>query len=892
MASMSERVYVEFNRVHNGDDLIPRKFTLDSSSPVIHIGRSSKRHTGRGSPSSSNAYFSSAVVSREHAELKYDISHKGLQIRDKGSLHGTSVNGQHIGKHIWKPLNNTDVVTIGSTVAVDHHQILAKTFRIGIKHLLYRSNAPMIAASGFKTSVIDLSSPHSTPQPIETGMATTSQSIAAKRTAPSQSVSQDEVNGSVYQVPDSESSDDEDFAPIESRPLQGNTTAPRLKALHSEGNKGPDDQIGSSAENPLSIDEAPIVVDADDRANSHGAEREVMDRDQANSYHFDQRNPRTALPPYSSKTQTFKDDIKNDGGMSSPLYSSRWRKFDDDDDDDSMSCDSEDLSVSAHEEDKDDVMNDALPSKEASEDFNTSDDDDDDDSIISDVDSLFSQASSDVQQSSPPEVVAPQKTNDVKQNTDVQPMPTSNADTQVDVAVVPGKTMQRMQEVGSSASSHPNSFNDLKGDSGLLANLSETDPKADPPGSRFVPNVQSTQEMRRSAREDFQAHLASVQKQAKDASMPLKISREPSNPAGSHDGWSAGYKIGSDAWKLPLPQPSYCGPMYRSSDQWRTYTNAGYQAGVEPSFSPSHSGGATYHPFYPRHGISQGPYPRRNDSSEFRAPPSSPTRTLWNPSTVFEDLSRDLDVVKDSDSKMKQQSCRENQLKAATGSLESGNSVSKLDEQERSILHDDQIDLDRGLAGCQSTEWPTSRPSVEASKAKISIPNLTTANIEAPKEVGARGTKRKADEITTTPPPSNTAVTTEPATVKSTQHIAAVNASHKVPPPLSSTDLKKNYSEMKLQNKVALSKKMQEAAEKQEMKSTATAAQEPPKKKIRLDLRPSARQVAPLRAQQQPSSRKDRSARRNVANFAMGAMAGTLGLVSALMWAPDAMIPW
>lgn len=116
------------------DELLDRKFTLTPRSHTVLIGRSSPRHSLRGKPQSSNALFSSPVVSRRHAELWFDPTtrvceresiasgrftntlHKTVYIKDLGSMHGTSVNGVPLERMVNNRLRPDSIITIGSNV--------------------------------------------------------------------------------------------------------------------------------------------------------------------------------------------------------------------------------------------------------------------------------------------------------------------------------------------------------------------------------------------------------------------------------------------------------------------------------------------------------------------------------------------------------------------------------------------------------------------------------------------------------------------------------------------------------------------------------------------------------------------------------------------------------
>jgi hypothetical protein len=52
---------------------ITRSFTLSSRNPVFEIGRSSKREVKNRTPAKDNGWFDSRVMSRDHAELGFNM---------------------------------------------------------------------------------------------------------------------------------------------------------------------------------------------------------------------------------------------------------------------------------------------------------------------------------------------------------------------------------------------------------------------------------------------------------------------------------------------------------------------------------------------------------------------------------------------------------------------------------------------------------------------------------------------------------------------------------------------------------------------------------------------------------------------------------------------------
>src|SRR4051794_18938619 len=95
----------------NNDTFEQRRIVLSPSSPSIHVGRSSRNHNKNLQPAKDNAYIDSPVISREHALIS--LNTKGdtpaLIIQDRGSMHGTLVNGTMLTNNKEQELRNGDV---------------------------------------------------------------------------------------------------------------------------------------------------------------------------------------------------------------------------------------------------------------------------------------------------------------------------------------------------------------------------------------------------------------------------------------------------------------------------------------------------------------------------------------------------------------------------------------------------------------------------------------------------------------------------------------------------------------------------------------------------------------------------------------------------------------
>lgn len=120
---------------------ITRSFTLSNSNPLFEIGRSSKREVKNRTPAKDNGWFDSRVMSRDHAELGFNMdkevsppclpdcffpdpmeyaeqgsSQKMIYIRDFGSTHGTWLNNVKLIIGENTPLHSGDILRFGVDV--------------------------------------------------------------------------------------------------------------------------------------------------------------------------------------------------------------------------------------------------------------------------------------------------------------------------------------------------------------------------------------------------------------------------------------------------------------------------------------------------------------------------------------------------------------------------------------------------------------------------------------------------------------------------------------------------------------------------------------------------------------------------------------------------------
>ncbi|QIX00006.1 hypothetical protein AMS68_005523 [Peltaster fructicola] len=96
----------------------PRKLRLNDA--PIKVGRASKTETRGALALSTNALFECPVISREHAEFAFDHKQEQVTITDRGSMHGTFVNGRQLDKGLPFTLQDHDIIQLGTLVHRGH----------------------------------------------------------------------------------------------------------------------------------------------------------------------------------------------------------------------------------------------------------------------------------------------------------------------------------------------------------------------------------------------------------------------------------------------------------------------------------------------------------------------------------------------------------------------------------------------------------------------------------------------------------------------------------------------------------------------------------------------------------------------------------------------------
>ncbi|KAK5129606.1 hypothetical protein LTR08_003037 [Meristemomyces frigidus] len=111
-----QSVRVNLNSLKNPSDI--RLLTLVEGEPIT-IGRASRSEAKDLHTSISNALFDCPVVSRSHAELRFNsfkLADEEITITDKGSMHGTVVNSKRLEPGVPYPLRSGDHLKFGDKV--------------------------------------------------------------------------------------------------------------------------------------------------------------------------------------------------------------------------------------------------------------------------------------------------------------------------------------------------------------------------------------------------------------------------------------------------------------------------------------------------------------------------------------------------------------------------------------------------------------------------------------------------------------------------------------------------------------------------------------------------------------------------------------------------------
>lgn len=123
-----------------------KQITVPFLPEVCRIGRQTNNKT---QPQTTNGYFDSKVLSRQHAEIWADRSTGKIWIRDVKSSNGTFVNGQRLSPENKdsdpQELREQDVLELGIDIVsedqrtVVHHKVAAK-----VEHAGFYINGPLL----------------------------------------------------------------------------------------------------------------------------------------------------------------------------------------------------------------------------------------------------------------------------------------------------------------------------------------------------------------------------------------------------------------------------------------------------------------------------------------------------------------------------------------------------------------------------------------------------------------------------------------------------------------------------------------------------------------------------------------------------------------------------
>ncbi|KAK5987511.1 hypothetical protein PT974_11642 [Cladobotryum mycophilum] len=135
-----------------------RRILLSKWKPTMPIGRTSKRNSDYEA-AENNAWIDSAVMSRDHAELRLDTQQQKIILKDVGSLHGTFCNNTRLGQNQGHALQTGDVIQFGIPIDRGHDTFPPCNLRAAIEFgASSPEERPMVFAVPDETDVEDMSS--------------------------------------------------------------------------------------------------------------------------------------------------------------------------------------------------------------------------------------------------------------------------------------------------------------------------------------------------------------------------------------------------------------------------------------------------------------------------------------------------------------------------------------------------------------------------------------------------------------------------------------------------------------------------------------------------------------------------------------------------------------
>ncbi|KAF2634379.1 hypothetical protein P280DRAFT_474690 [Massarina eburnea CBS 473.64] len=128
MSADSATFHITLRAADGFDGFHERNLTLQPGKPIT-IGRASRNHQKpKLMTAADNAYIDSPVISREHALLTVHPSPPAVYIADKGSMHGTVVNGERLEAHRAIKLQSGDLLQFGADVTRDSDHFVARKY--------------------------------------------------------------------------------------------------------------------------------------------------------------------------------------------------------------------------------------------------------------------------------------------------------------------------------------------------------------------------------------------------------------------------------------------------------------------------------------------------------------------------------------------------------------------------------------------------------------------------------------------------------------------------------------------------------------------------------------------------------------------------------------------
>jgi hypothetical protein len=110
-----------------------RQLLLSKDKPVASIGRTSKRDAAFDARPS-NAYFASAIMSRNHAKVEFNAKNREVSIVDTGSLHGTFLDDSKLGSHMRFVLASGQTLSFGVPIERGYETHSPLKMRVGLQY--------------------------------------------------------------------------------------------------------------------------------------------------------------------------------------------------------------------------------------------------------------------------------------------------------------------------------------------------------------------------------------------------------------------------------------------------------------------------------------------------------------------------------------------------------------------------------------------------------------------------------------------------------------------------------------------------------------------------------------------------------------------------------------